>query len=263
LTEKKSVHTVSFLNRSPVIGITSVPRDVPTGYGGDRADTVALGMVAGVVNAGGVPLMLPVVEASLAPAQLDACDALILAGGQDLDLAETGSGPDRWIDPPRDRHEFALWDAAQRRKLPVLGICRGLQLVNVALGGSLQPHLEAHNASDDYLEQPHPVQIEAGTRLSELIGLAAVEVNTIHHQSARSLGDGLVVSAQAPDGVIEAAELVSGHPWFIGVQWHPELMLGRPGGQDLFDAVVRAASGDADPQTAASGAPPSAEAPVY
>jgi putative glutamine amidotransferase len=206
-------------------------------------------MVAGVVKAGGVPLLLPVVEGSLALAQLDACDALILSGGQDLDLPETGTGPDRWIDPARDRHEFALWDAAQRRGLPVLGICRGLQLVNVALGGSLEPHLEAHNASDDYIERPHRVQIEAGTRLCELIGLPAVEVNTIHHQAARTLGDGLVVSAQAPDGVIEAAELVASRFWFVGVQWHPELMLDRPGGQDLFDAVVRAASGDADPET--------------
>jgi putative glutamine amidotransferase len=192
--------------------------------------------------------MLPVVEGSLAPAQLNPCDGLILAGGQDLDLPETGSGPDRWIDPARDRHEFALWDAAQRRGLPVLGICRGLQLVNVALGGTLEPHLEAHNASDNHLDQPHPVQIEPGTRLSELIELPAIEVNTIHHQAAKDLGEGLVISARAPDGVIEGAELVSGQLWFVGVQWHPELMLGRPGGQDLFEAVVRVASGgDLDP----------------
>jgi putative glutamine amidotransferase len=211
-------------------------------------------MVAGVVKAGGVPLLLPVVEGSLAPAQLDACDALILSGGQDLDLPETGTDPDRWIDPARDRHEFALWDAAHRRGLPVLGICRGLQLVNVALGGSLEPHLEAHNASGDYGERPHRVQVDAGTRLSKLIGRPAIEVNTIHHQAARSLGEGLVVAARAPDGVIEAAELRSADFRFVGVQWHPELMLDRPGGQDLFDAVVRAASGDKGSETLASDA---------
>lgn len=251
MTRQYSLHTVGSLSRRPVIGITSVPRDVPTGYGGDRADTVAVGMVAGVANAGGIPLMLPVVDGSLAPAQLDSCDALILAGGQDLDLPETASGPDRWIDAARDRHEFALWEAAGARGLPVLGICRGLQLVNVALGGSLEPHVEAHNASEGYLEQPHQVEIQDRTRLSELIGVPAPEVNTIHHQAIRGLGHGLIVSARAPDGVVEAAELVAGRSWFVGVQWHPELMLDRAGGQELFDAVVRVAADETMPEAAA------------
>ncbi len=98
------------------------------------------------------------------------------------------------------------------------------------------------------------MQIGANTRLRELIGAPVAEVNTIHHQAARSLGDGLIISARAADGVIEAAEAVAGRSWFVGVQWHPELMLDRPGGQDLFDAVVQAASGGGDSQTLPSGA---------
>ena len=224
-----------------VVAITSVPRDVPTGYGGDRADTVSAGVVAGVVAAGGVPLLLPVVEPSLASEQLAGADALLLAGGQDLDLPETDLGTERWIDPARDRHELALWGEARRRRMPILGICRGLQLANMALGGSLEPHIDGHDAGDEHATLLHPVAVNPGTRLATLLPDARPNVNTIHHQTIRELGHGLAACARAPDGTLEAAESVEDDAWFVGVQWHPELILGLPAGQSLFDGLVAAA----------------------
>ena len=228
----------------PRIAISSVPRDVPTGYGGDRADTVAAGVVAGVVAAGGVPLLLPVVDPELAPEQLEGVAGLLLAGGQDLALPETDVGGERWIDPNRDRHEFALWQEARRRGLPVLGLCRGLQLVNVALGGALEPHVDGHDAGDEHATRLHPVTARAGSRLDGLLPEPTIEVNTIHHQTVRTLGAGLVASGHALDGTIEAAESSAGAQWFLGVQWHPELILGLPAGQPLFDGLIDAAGGD-------------------
>jgi putative glutamine amidotransferase len=227
----------------PVIAISSVPRDVPTGYGGDRADTVAAGVVAGVIAAGGVPLLLPVVAPDLAGEQIAAVDGLLLAGGQDLDLPETDLGGPRWIDPARDAHEFALWREAQRRELPVLGVCRGLQLVNVALGGTLEPHVDGHDAGDEHATRLHPVIAVEGSRLAELFPERTSAVNTIHHQTVRELGRGLVASGHAEDGTVEAAEFDAGGQWFVGVQWHPELILDRPSGQPLFDGLVAAARG--------------------
>jgi gamma-glutamyl-gamma-aminobutyrate hydrolase PuuD len=220
----------------PVIAITPVPRDVPTGYGGDRADTVARGFGDAVVAAGGLPLSLPQVGADLAAAQLDHVDGLILSGGQDIDLSGA-TGEDRWIDAARDRHEFALWEAARERGLPVLGVCRGLQLVNVALGGTLVDHVEGHDAAERHADELQEGEVEEGTLLAEILGAGPCLVNTIHHQALGELGEGLRVSARSADGTIEAAEL-EGDPWFVGVQWHPELMAGSPPGDALFAALV-------------------------
>ena len=231
----------------PVVGITPVPRNVPTGYGGDRADTVARGMVAGVVAAGAVPLILPVVEPRLAAMQLRNVDALVLSGGQDLDLSDPDSAadPSRWIDPARDRYEFALWEAAKERRLPVLGVCRGMQLVNVALGGSLDAHIDDHDAGDRHASEPHEISLEPGSRLATLVGADSALVNTIHHQAVSSLGDGLAVVARAADHTVEAVESGPDEPWFVGIQWHPELMLDGRGGQPLFDGLIEAARHEA------------------
>ena len=221
----------------PRVGVSAVPRDVPTGYGGDRADTVAAGLVTGVVAAGGVPVVLPVVPPEVAAGQVEAVDALVLSGGQDLVGADGGAG--RWVDPARDLHEAALWQAARDAGVPVLGICRGLQLVNVALGGTLITHVEGHDAGAGHLERTHAVRARPGSALADVLG-AGGEVNTIHHQVIERLGAGLAASGWSPEGLVEAAEDASGAGWFLGVQWHPELMLERPGGQGLFDALVGA-----------------------
>ena len=224
----------------PVIAITPVPRDVETGYGQDRADTVARGFGDAVVAAGGLPLSLPQVGAELADAQLEHVDGLVLSGGQDIDLPGA-TGVDRWIDAARDRHEFALWEAARARGLPVLGVCRGLQLANVALGGTLVEHVEGHDAAERHADELQEVDVEEGTLLAGILGAGSCLVNTIHHQAVGELGEGMRVSALSADGTIEAAEL-PGDPWFVGVQWHPELLPGRPSGDALFAALVEQSS---------------------
>jgi putative glutamine amidotransferase len=228
----------------PLVAISAVPRDVLTEYSGDRADTVTHPLVRAVVHSGGVPAALPVVEPSLAMEQLAMADALVLAGGQDV--SGTPGPPVRpkaWVDPARDRHERALIGSAMGRGMPVLGICRGLQLVNVACGGRLYPHINGHDACAHFREQTHPLTIAPSSGLAAAVGQRQVEVNTIHHQAVALLGDGLRASAWSSDGVIEAAESDSMLEWwFLGVQWHPELMLERPGGQSIFDALIDAAA---------------------
>ena len=220
----------------PLIGITPVPRDVATGYGADRADTAVKGMTAAVERAGGIPIVLPVGSPEIAAEQLAPIDGLIFSGGQDLDLPGA-SGDDRWIDPGRDRHEFALWEAARSRGLPVLGVCRGLQLANVMTGGTLIEMVEGHDAGEEHASDRHEVRVEAGSKLAAILGSGRVEVNTIHHQALDQLGEGLRATAWGDDGVIEGAEMDQG-PWFVGVQWHPELLAGVPAGDALFDEIV-------------------------
>jgi putative glutamine amidotransferase len=223
----------------PVIAITPVPRDVDTGYGGDRADTVARGFGDAVVAAGGLPISLPQVPPGLAAEQLAGVDGLVLSGGQDIDLPGA-EGDDRWVDAARDRHEFALWEAARVAGIPVLGVCRGLQLANVALGGSLITHVEGHDAAGRHADELQQVEVEEGTLLAGILGAGPCLVNTIHHQALGELGEGMRVSARGADGMVEAAEL-AGDPWFVGVQWHPELLSGRPAGDALFAALVEQA----------------------
>lgn len=207
-----------------------------TGYGIDRADTAVEGMTSAVERAGGIPIVLPVGSPEIAAEQLAPIDGLIFSGGQDLDLPGA-SGDDRWIDPGRDRHEFALWEAARLRGLPVLGVCRGLQLANVMTGGTLIQMVEGHDAGEEHASDRHEVRVESGSKLAAILGSERVEVNTIHHQALDQLGDGLRATAWGDDGVIEGAEMDQG-PWFVGIQWHPELLAGVPAGDALFDELV-------------------------
>jgi putative glutamine amidotransferase len=227
---------------SPLVGITAVPRDVTTGYGPDRADTASRGMVAGVLRAGGVPVVLPVIDDAVAPRQIRGLDALVFSGGQDLDAEIRGRArhpASTWIDTARDRHEGAILQAALANGTPILGICRGLQLVVDALGGRLHDHIDGHDSGSGDVRAGHPLAVSAGSGLARtLVGPDRTWVNSIHHQAVETLPDGLVCVARAPDGTLEAAEGHVGRSWFLGVQWHPELMLDQPGGQEVFDALV-------------------------
>ncbi len=133
------------------------------------------------------------------------------------------------INPLRDATELALFDAARGRGLPVLAICRGIQIVNVAFGGTLyqdlpseRPSDVAHNQSHDRASRTHDVTVTPGTRLAAAIGAPMVSVNSYHHQAVDRLAGGLRISALAPDGVIEGVEVEDGDWWMTAVQWHPE-----------------------------------------
>jgi putative glutamine amidotransferase len=225
----------------PLIGITAIPRPVQTKYGPAEAHASTDALTSSVIVAGGVPVLLPVVPAEHAALQLRGLDGLVLAGGQDVDPASYGRAPaadDAWVHRGRDEHELALLAAARADGLPVLGLCRGLQLANVAYGGDLIEHVDGHDAGARFALDLHPVRVADGTLLERATGGGELAVNSIHHQVVGSLAAGLRASARAPDGLTEAAEAVDG-PWFVAVQWHPELMGRVPGGQDLFDALVR------------------------
>jgi putative glutamine amidotransferase len=184
----------------------------------------------------------------------DSLDGVFLAGGVDLDPAsyhEARHALCGRTDPPRDRVELRLAEWALAEGKPVLGVCRGMQILNVAAGGSLLQDCSFHqNAikhdyfptaghARDYLA--HPVRLSAGSRLARIFGGEDVLVNSMHHQGIASLGGSLIPTAVAPDGLIEALE-GAGEAFAVGVQWHPEMLIDRDAGtRRLFEAFVDAA----------------------
>ncbi len=226
----------------PLIGISSY------GRAGERQTfSLPCEYVDVVRLVGGVPVVLPAVEGEI-PEALDAIEALILPGGGDVDPAHYNGArheANYGISTERDGFELALCRAAlARRNLPVLCICRGMQLLNVALGGDLVSHIPDHYGTDVMHRHPerlpveHPVRIEAGSRLADILGATEVSVQSVHHQAVRRVADGLRAVAWSPDGVIEAIEAVD-RPFLIGVQWHPELgALGDQRQRRLFEALI-------------------------
>jgi putative glutamine amidotransferase len=163
------------------------------------------------------------------PASLDGVDGLCLAGGADVDPAVYGEPRRPETEEPdldRDRLESALLRDALDRDLPVLAICRGLQLMNAVLGGTLEQHIEGHNHRK--LRDAHEIRIAPGSRLERILGTQDYIVNSRHHQAAAKLAPGLLLAATAPDGVVEALE-APGRRFALAVQWHPE---GRTDGED-------------------------------
>ncbi|MGC8894146.1 MAG: gamma-glutamyl-gamma-aminobutyrate hydrolase family protein [candidate division WOR-3 bacterium] len=151
---------------------------------------------------------------------------LVLSGGGDVhpDLYRGDPSACELVDPNRDELEFRLLEIATKRRVPILGICRGIQVLNVFFGGTLIGNIEGHSAldaGDQKIDRRHRIKIVEGTRLHAILGEGTTEVNSAHHQAIDSLGDGLVVSATAEDGTIEAVEL-PGEPFTLAVQWHPE-----------------------------------------
>jgi putative glutamine amidotransferase len=176
------------------------------------------------------------------PASLAGLDGLLLAGGTDVDPALYGAAREAETDEPdraRDALEAALLDEALARDLPVLGICRGLQFLNVRLGGALRQHIDGHKCPKQ--REVHPVTIAPASRLAAILETQDYIVNSRHHQSAGRVGEGLLVTATAPDGVIEGLEL-PGKRFVLAVQWHPEA---RTDGPDLklFEAFCKAIEG--------------------
>lgn len=192
-----------------------------------------------VQRAGGLAAMLPPDDPAHAAAAVARLDGLVIAGGPDVEPVRYGAEPHPRTGPPareRDAWELALIDAALTARVPLLGICRGMQLLNVALGGTLVQHLDGHaevvGVFGDHAVKPVPGSLYAAVVPEE------TSVPSYHHQAVDRLGEGLVPSAYADDGTVEALELPSGEGWVLGVQWHPEM------GEDVrvMRALVEAAA---------------------
>ncbi len=231
------------MGSKPVIGITTYSRDE------DGKFFLPGNYVDAVRRSGGLPLLLPHGESD--PQDLvDILDGLILPGGGDLDPSTYGGRAHEtmyWIDAERDDMEIDLARRAVKMGLPTLGICRGTQVLNVALGGTLIEHLPDEVGDQTEHRAPprkpvrHRVTVQSGSRLARIMGHLEFDADSWHHQALRRVVPSLRVVARAPDGTIEAVEMPD-HPWLIGVQWHPELSASTdPVQQRLFHALIEAA----------------------
>ena len=247
-------------NRRPLIGvpcqtlqaIDGIPEGLPHSWVMNHRYFVALTAV------GAAPVMVPLLdeEPDTLRAIYDACDGIFLAGGVDVDplsYEEVAHELCGRVDPPRDRVELAFARWAREDGKPVLGVCRGMQIINVAAGGSLcqdttqlfpgaikHDYFPTAGFARDYLA--HEIRLEAGTRLQQAFGGDTHMVNSMHHQACTRLGRDIVPSATAPDGVVEAIE-GDGNAFLVGVQWHPEMLIDvDEGTRRLFRDFVEAAA---------------------
>ncbi|HOT98667.1 MAG TPA: gamma-glutamyl-gamma-aminobutyrate hydrolase family protein [bacterium] len=195
-----------------------------------------------------LPLALPTwLKQDLIPELIHSIDGLLLTGGDDVFAGAYGEAtiPGTWrIDPPRTYFEIALITEALRQNKPLFGICRGCQMINVALGGTLYqdiasqiPGAQQHRSPDSPVLTYHSVEIESGSRLENILGKSAYTVNSSHHQAIRTLAASLRVTALAEDGVIEGIER-PGAAFVLGVQWHPETMQELSGSKALLEAFL-------------------------
>ncbi|MFK4186749.1 gamma-glutamyl-gamma-aminobutyrate hydrolase family protein [Streptomyces sparsogenes] len=210
----------------PLIGVsTYLESSVRWGVWHQTAALLPAGYHRLVQRAGGLAALLPPDDAPTSAASVvSRLDALVIAGGPDVEPLRYGAEPHERTGPPareRDAWELALIEAALAADLPLLGICRGMQLLNVALGGTLVQHLEGHVGPPGVFEH-HEIKPVPGTLLARITP-DAVSVPTYHHQAVDRLGEGLVVSAHATaDGTVEAVEVPGAAGFVLGVQWHPE-----------------------------------------
>ena len=240
---------------NPLIGITPALSTDTLPHGTFERHVLNRAYVDAVVAAGGFPLLLPAQDEAHAEVLLDAVDGLLLSGGGDVEPSRYGATtvhPATYgVHPLRDAWELALLAGAYARDLPILAICRGIQVVNVGLGGTLVQDVEdqwpgaiQHRQVERGLavdEVGHEVAVVPGTLAEEVFGVARLGVNSYHHQAVRDVAPGLVAAATAPDGVIEAVA-APGKAFVLGVQWHPELMFERhPAHLKPFAGLVEAA----------------------
>jgi putative glutamine amidotransferase len=234
----------------PLIGVTTSELRAGTAgtlrrHGDPPHPEMALGMtyLRAIEAAGGMPVVLP--PLGDAEAYLERLDGVCLSGGPDLDPAAYGAaerhaelGP---TEPDLDAFELALAREALERGTPVLGVCRGAQALNVALGGTLHQHLPGHRQTEPATASTHTVHVEAGSLLAQLVGTRPLRVNSFHHQAVDALGRGLRAVAHSADGAIEAIE-AAGPQFVLGVQWHAEGLAQQPRHGALFEALVAAAA---------------------
>jgi len=241
------------VSRQPIVAVTATTEMI-LGLPRVRVNEAYAGALE---SSGIVPLVVPPLAAGFDDLAARV-DGLVLTGGEDVDPALYAAARHAQTDAPhraRDASEIALVAAARAARLPTLAICRGLQVANVALGGTLvqdlpseRPSSVAHARSDARAERVHEVRVDAGSRLAAALGATALTVNSSHHQSVDRVAPGLVVTATAPDGVVEGAEWTGGDGWWlVGVQWHPEELVDTPEPWDraLFAAFRSRLTGDA------------------
>jgi putative glutamine amidotransferase len=239
--------------RPAVIGITAANGK----RRGHPAVVLLRTYVDAILAAGGVPVLIPTgLDADALRLLYERLDGILLSGGGDVSPHRYGGvRPEQAaeIDLARDELEIGLVLAAAEDGKPFLGICRGAQVLNVALGGSLYTAIPAdlpQAAKHDYSSETersllaHEVEIDPAARLARIVGGARLMVNSLHHQAVRDLAPGLQVAARSPDGVVEGLELVA-HRFGIAVQWHPECLPDQPASQRLFRGFVEAAGGAA------------------
>jgi len=238
---------------NPLIGLTTYNGQNKYGHA-----IVALmeKYVSAINEAGGIPLLVPSgISAEGVKVLLNKVDGILLTGGGDIAIERFAGEPHprvEGVDPDRDMLELALLQTAVESGKPFLGICRGFQVVNVALGGTLYTDIQdqlpgaiKHDYDSDSQRQflAHTIRLEKTSSLAAILGQAEINVNSLHHQGAKDLAPGLKPSAYAPDGLVEGLEL-PGHPFGVAVQWHPEWLADQPVTRQLFGAFIEAAGRD-------------------
>ena len=234
----------------PVIGLTTYNHENKNGF---PIAALTRMYITAVAEAGGAPVLIP---SGLKIEALDSLfgrlDGILLPGGVDISIERFGGEFHPKIDgadPERDEVEIALLRSATQSGKPFLGICRGFQMINVALGGTLYTHIQDQMPGaikhdfDSATERKllaHEVEVKGKTRLANVLGETKLKVNSLHHQGLKDLAPALRPVAYAPDGLVEAVELPE-HPFGMAVQWHPEWLLEQPVMQRLFRAFVDAA----------------------
>jgi putative glutamine amidotransferase len=239
---------------SPIIGITTRTAPVPPSL--LLSVMVQQSYTNAILNAGGVPVLIPSdIKADDWLALFKRLDGLLLTGGGDI-ATELFHGVDHpavyGIEAARDAIELGLARQAAQERMPFLGICRGLQVANVALGGTLYTHIPdqlPHALVHDFPGEDgvpartalaHPVRVEEDSQIGRILGEPILQVNSLHHQGIKDVAPGLKAVAYAPDGLVEAVEM-PGHPFGIAVQWHPEWLTDQAAIRRLFKAFVDAA----------------------
>ena len=224
-----------------IVGITGNEKEMPA-MSGIKYVAVAQDLSEGVKQAGGLPIVIPIGKPELAKDYVDMVDKLILSGGQHVDPRFYGQ--EKEIDSDdyslaRDQFELALIKEALRQKKPIFAVCRGMQLLNVALGGSLHQSIQGH-WQEDVSGTSHSLEIRPNSRVSQLFQ-AGTQINSLHRQSIKDLAPGLVATAHDPrDGTIEAYES-QGQQSILGIQWHPEFLAKNCShNQKLYDYLVQA-----------------------
>jgi putative glutamine amidotransferase len=237
----------------PIIGLSTGGR-IENDFTGDYYQSffyIPSLYIESVRRAGGIPVLLPPNAADEVEALLPCLDGLIITGGADIDPKHY-QGNDQHpnltkIDHERDSSELALIRAWAKTDKPMLCVCRGMQVLNVAFGGTMHEHIPDVRESDihrsaDGLWAIHEISVDENSRLAKAMGTNKVETYSGHHQAVKAIGQGLCVVAQAPDGIIEALEHEQ-HPWLLGVQWHPEKSSATdPTQQAIFNTFVKEAS---------------------